>query len=498
MLRNVVRCGVLAALALAAQGLIAADTKEAEDALKAKGLMRRAANFCVSEEAELAKLISGRTSDAFKRKKTVDDAQARAVAAKKALDDLENAGRQCRQEYDNLNIQLQALPATAPQRNKLIDRNNLLVAMLNAMPGRMQQAEKAMQDARLNAASQRESFIQYVVQLREKYDALVARYKTLEGDAEVKKAIEEYCRASNRICGLGPMKTTTETIRKLEGEVLSDEIPIYAGGGNLWQVFVTINGKEPPMPISIDTGASMISLPYKDAQAVGLTPTSQTRQITVSLADGRKIPAYEMKADSVRVGKFTVKDVRCGVMTPDCTEAMPLLGLSFFNNLNYKIHKTRGLLLKATIEHKFTRGRAPAQAGRGEKRSALDMPSDGGAAKEEPAADEAQTPAEKLAKLLAIDGMDEGSRRGAIIFRRRGGADLVFQPAKRGPAKTLQERFGDPDELRKLPDPTAGDEKARENPTWKIWTWGPVEVLVDETGTTRYFSVDKKPTEEKK
>lgn len=496
MLRSVIRWGALAALALATQGLTAADTKEAEDALKAKGLARRASNFCLPEETELAKLISGRTAEAVKRKKTVDDAQARAVAAKKAYDDLENSGRQCRQEYDTLQVQIQAMPPGG-QRNKVIDRNNVLVAILNGMPNRLQQADKAMQEARLSAAAQRESFIEYVVQLRQKYDALVARYKALEVDPAVKKALEEYGRASNRLCSLGPMKTTTETIRKLEGEVLSDEVPIYAGHGNLWQVFMTINGKEPPMEISIDTGASLISLPFKDAQKVGLEPTSQSPEIICTLADGRKIQAREVKADTVRVGKFTVKNVRCGVMPADCTEATPLLGLSFLNNFNYKIDKTRGLLLMSTIEDKEKARRATAQAGKGGKRGALDMPSATAGKEEPPAADESQTPAEKLAKLLTLDGMDEGSRQGALTFRRRGGEDLVFRPSKRGPAKTLQERFGDPDEMRKFPDPTADSEEAQKKLTWKLWIWGPVQVLVDETGTARYFAVDKKDAKEK-
>jgi hypothetical protein len=100
------------------------------------------------------------------------------------------------------------------------------------------------------------------------------------------------------------------------------------------------------------------------------------------------------------------------------------------------------------------------------------------------------TPAEQVAKLVALEGK---SREGTLTYRYWNGRDLVFCLSKRVPAKTLQSQCGDPDEMRKWADPTAsgGSDAARKNPTWKIWIWGNTSVLVDEAGMARYVSTAK-------
>jgi clan AA aspartic protease (TIGR02281 family) len=481
-------------VALLGNGSLMADQKEAEEALKGKGLAKRMTCFCLAEEAELSKLVLGRQTEAAKRMKAVDEAQAKAQAAKEALDKVEAYAKACREEYDALNIQLQALAPTSPQRNRLVERNNFLVAVLNAAPGRVQQAEKAMQQARTSASQQREAFIQYVMQLRKKYEALQASYKELGSDPEVKKALDEYNRTASKPCTLGPLKTTTEALGKLAADVLTDAIPIHQGGGQLWHVFVTINDKQPPMEIAIDTGASMVSLPYKDAAAVGLTPGSDAPQVTLQLADGRTIQAHQVVAKTVRVGKFSAKDVKCAVFPADIPAASAMLGLSYLNNFTYKVDKTKGLLIMAGIEeHAAGPGRPSSRTGPAAKGTKGQPTADSPAKPEEAKPDPAATPAEQLEKLLALDGAGAANEQGRLVFQMGGGREVVFRPSKRGPAKTLQDRFGDPDEIRKIPAPHTSDDTpaAKDAPPWKIWTWGTVQVIVDDTGKTRYFAVGK-------
>lgn len=94
----------------------------------------------------------------------------------------------------------------------------------------------------------------------------------------------------------------------------------------------------------------------------------------------------------------------------------------------------------------------------------------------------------QLTELLTLPADEAEGQRG-LTGQGAGGKPLVFHPAKRGPVKTLQERFGEPDEIRKLPAPRPLADAAAEPVTWEAWAWGPVLVLVDETGTTRYFAV---------
>lgn len=473
-------------------GRAAADQKEAEAALKAKGLTRRMTCFCLAEEAELAKLLQGRQSEAGKRKKAFDDAQAKATAAKAEADDLETKAQQLRQEYDAIRVQLQAAPQNSPVQFRLAERNNLLVSLLDAVPARMQQAEKSLKETRAAAATQRESFIDYVMQLRKKYDALLARYKQLADDAEVSKALEQFNAGTPRTCTLGPLKTTTDALKKLEGGVLSDSIPIHEVHGGNWMTYVTINNK-PPLEFMIDTGASLISLPYKMAAALGLSPTSESPEITCTLADGRPIKCRLVTADTVRLGRFEVKGVKCAVLPEECPEATPLLGMSYLGNFTFKIDKGQGVLAMSGIDESGKPGRgAVAHAGRGEKKSdakAGGKPASASAATAEPAPPSG-TPAQQLAALLALNGQGDSASQGDLIMQGPGGK-LVFHPSKRGPAKSLQARFGDPDEMHKMSAPHLSGDTPQDAPAWKLWSWGTVKVLVDDSGTTRYYCVGK-------
>ena len=82
---------------------------------------------------------------------------------------------------------------------------------------------------------------------------------------------------------------------------------------------------------------------------MGLTPTEDSPTLLVGVADGRQLEAKQVMADTVRVGKFTARDVRCGVMPPEASNAPLLLGLSFFSNFNFKIDSAKGELIMAQI-----------------------------------------------------------------------------------------------------------------------------------------------------
>jgi len=92
---------------------------------------------------------------------------------------------------------------------------------------------------------------------------------------------------------------------------------------------------------------------------------------------------------------------------------------------------------------------------------------------------------------ISLNAQGDPGSQGDLIMQTRGGGKLVFHPSKRGPAKTLQDRFGDPDEMHKVPAPRLSDDAPHDAPAWKLWSWGSVKVLVDDSGTTRYFCVGK-------
>ena len=119
-----------------------------------------------------------------------------------------------------------------------------------------------------------------MTELRQKYDALVARYQQLADDHDVKAALDEYNLGSSTVCKLGPLKSTTDTIKKITGGVITDSVPIHRVAGGNWHIFATINDHQPPIEFMLDTGASDISLPYKAAVAAGIIPTKKLRSPT--------------------------------------------------------------------------------------------------------------------------------------------------------------------------------------------------------------------------
>jgi clan AA aspartic protease (TIGR02281 family) len=474
------RCVVLGLTLSLALVALPSRAQDPETTLRAKGLAKRGVAFCLPAEVELSKAISGPRSEAFRKKKAADESQAATTAAQTKLDDFEKQVLKWRQGYDAMNVQYTALSPTSPQASRLAQQINQLVALLNAAPTQMEQAEKALKEQRAASAQSREEFIQYVLKLRQQLSDLEAEYQKLGADPEVKKALEEANQAGKRFA-LGPAKSTLEAIRRLEGSVITDAIPIHHSNDRLWRLYVTINERK-PQEMAIDTGASLVVVPHKMAQDVGLYVSGDAPKVQLQLADGKTvIEAQLVTAPTIRVGRFTAKNVRCAVLPPNLPDAMPLLGMSFLGQYNFKIDKEQSKLVLATV------GGTPA--GRGGKPSAdapaaASAPAETASAPAEPGKAKSRT--EQLSDLLTLPP-DEAEGRKALTAQGANGKALIFHPAKQGPIKTLQERFGDPDEIRKIPGPR--DAADAEPAPWKLWAWGSVLVIVDETGSTRYFGV---------
>jgi aspartyl protease family protein len=100
----------------------------------------------------------------------------------------------------------------------------------------------------------------------------------------------------------------------------------------------------------IDSGASIVALPHEMALACGLEPGSEAPNIRLILADGRPIEAKGITIDSLRVGKFTVENVECGVLGPEAVAAKPLLGMSFLREFKFELNTQRRTLTMVKVD----------------------------------------------------------------------------------------------------------------------------------------------------
>lgn len=98
--------------------------------------------------------------------------------------------------------------------------------------------------------------------------------------------------------------------------------------------FVT-NGQVNGIPIrfAVDTGATLIALPSREARRLGLD-YRKGQEVLMNTANG-VAPAYRVTLDTVRVGDVTVNSVDAVVMEGEGL-SVALLGMSFLNRMDIK------------------------------------------------------------------------------------------------------------------------------------------------------------------
>ena len=258
--------------------------------------------------------------------------------------------------------------------NGVTDRLNLL---------RQQQADpEANKAAEAQAARHREAFVQSVLDLRILVDSTTKAYvATSPMTATIKRALDDLGKARARSkATLGPSRAflaNVKLLERVEASVLTESVDLRKEGGIFW-VDVTFNGKV-TRAMAWDTGASDVVLPA-DLAAVDRPPTRArtTPMVKCQVADGSVVEARQMTIPSVRVGKFTVKDVSCVVMPADKANVPPLLGQTFQRNFSFKFNADAAKLSLTRIETPEATKPAPRSKGASKaaaKKSArVDMP----------------------------------------------------------------------------------------------------------------------------
>jgi clan AA aspartic protease (TIGR02281 family) len=100
--------------------------------------------------------------------------------------------------------------------------------------------------------------------------------------------------------------------------------------GGTPHAYATINGSL-TLLMTVDTGASAVTLSADSAKKLGLTPDSHDPTVKISTADGKLTDVKVMTLDSIKVGQFTVQNVKCYVL-PAKVSGSNLLGGTFLRN----------------------------------------------------------------------------------------------------------------------------------------------------------------------
>jgi aspartyl protease family protein len=128
-----------------------------------------------------------------------------------------------------------------------------------------------------------------------------------------------------------------ETAAEFEARKRGQAPPVRSDGSVVLKAdghghFITvaqINGED--MKVMVDTGASVLALPYEDAERLGFRLKASDFTVPVNTANGRaKVAAVRVK--EVRIGDVVVQDVAAAVSEPGALR-ITLLGMSFLKRL---------------------------------------------------------------------------------------------------------------------------------------------------------------------
>jgi aspartyl protease family protein len=154
---------------------------------------------------------------------------------------------------------------------------------------------------------------------------------------------DEVKAASLRMLGVSPGDPAAQSESAAVAEAVSKshgEVEIRAGENGHYHADVEINGRT--VSVLVDTGATMVSLTYEDAETAGLflNPSDFTRAVTTANGIARVAP---VTLDRVAIGDITVRNVQ-GTVSERGRLATTLLGMSFLSRLE-RVDMRSGILL---------------------------------------------------------------------------------------------------------------------------------------------------------
>ena len=256
---------------------------------------------------------------------------------------------QAEQQLVTLNAQLANVQDVAT--------NNRLVGALNTVEGQMSLARKSLEGlkekenrARTQLNEAREAYVQNIIDLRKLADQLSAGYETAKDSPEIQERLKTLTAESGKELKfeLSSLTGNLKKLVELEKSVHEEKISLRRDG-NTFYASVVINGKHTTEMV-VDSGASLISLPYELAISMGLKPEPSDKRILIEIADGSTIAGVLKKIASVRVGTFEVKDVECAVLGPEAVSATPLLGMTFLGEFQFQLDSADATLGMTQIE----------------------------------------------------------------------------------------------------------------------------------------------------
>ena len=303
-------------------------------------------NIVCREESQFSKSVRELSS--------LGRAASRAITPLKSLTRQKSALQvqisQAKTQLVGLNAQLTNVTSVAA--------NNRLVAAINTLDGQIDLAteklsayDKQISAARAEVNRSRESYVESIIECRRLANKLSAAYEQGSKNEDLKKQIDKLTAEAGEpltFSSSGSFRSSLKRLISYEERIKSNSVPLRVEGRSFY-ASVVINGKHTEEMV-VDSGATLISIPHKVAERMGLRPQRGDEQIQLVLADGSLISARKSKLQSIRVGTQEVQNVECAILGPEATNAEALLGMSFLGEFQFSIDSAGSTLELTRIE----------------------------------------------------------------------------------------------------------------------------------------------------
>ncbi|HEX8199399.1 MAG TPA: retropepsin-like aspartic protease [Isosphaeraceae bacterium] len=206
-------------------------------------------------------------------------------------------------------------------------------------------------------AAKRQEFVQEVLALRAAAAEAQAQGRALAVDPEVNDALEELnkSRSTRQKLRIGSTSDYARSLRDLmefETRIHFERIPLEPDKLVAW-VEVTLDGADRVLMVHApEVEAVVLSAPFAAEHGIRPEPSGPTQSLT--LDDGRTVPARRLALRSVRVGPMEVQGVECLILPEGCGDPPPLLGASFLDHFAHLVDPQSDTLTLARVTPRTT------------------------------------------------------------------------------------------------------------------------------------------------
>lgn len=255
-------------------------------------------------------------------------------------------------EIQATDLQTNELNIRLAQPNIDVRTNNRLVAMINTSRtklGQLKDRQQMLQDQvgkdRRAVLEAKTEYADAIRAVRQDFNELQAAMEQSIDDPQVSIACKVFAAEYDTPAEIDIgylLAATDRKLREWEKEITEEAITLQVNPQGSLTLDVTIGQQR--IEMVLDSGASMIILPARLAEQVGVEVPADAGRVRLMLADGSEIPARRVMLEHVRVGPFEAQQVAAAVVQADRNAAPALLGMSFLENFKFEIDKANRTL----------------------------------------------------------------------------------------------------------------------------------------------------------